>query len=97
MRWRLQPYVVEAATLSGGGCNHIWYRLQPYVAGAVADLEHEGALRVRRVGRVRAARLDAEPQVAHRVLRVVPMQTQGRQICQLLWPRSPKLTEAGRS
>ena len=75
------------------------------MAGAVADLEHEGALRVRRVGRVRAARLDAEPQVAHRVLRVVPvcvedkagLAGQPEQIYPLLWPRSPKLTEAGRS
>ena len=37
MWWRLQPYVVEAATLCdeaatlcGGGCNPMWWRLQPY-------------------------------------------------------------------
>ena len=26
---RLQPCVMEAATLCGGGCNPIWWRLQP--------------------------------------------------------------------
>ena len=28
---RLQPYVAEAATVGGGGCNRMWPRLQPYV------------------------------------------------------------------
>ena len=31
---RLQPYVLEAATLCGGGCNPVWWRLQPYVVEA---------------------------------------------------------------
>jgi hypothetical protein len=34
MWWRLQPYVVEAATLCGGGCDPVWWRLQPYVEEA---------------------------------------------------------------
>ena len=34
MWWRLQPYVVEAVTLCGGGCNPTWRRLQPYVEEA---------------------------------------------------------------
>jgi hypothetical protein len=33
MRWRLQPYAVEAATLHGGGCNSVWY--SSVVAGAL--------------------------------------------------------------
>jgi len=32
IRRRLQPYMAEAATLCGGGCNPMWRRLQPYVA-----------------------------------------------------------------
>eukprot|EP00964_Phaeocystis_antarctica_P090002 scaffold57506_cov62-Phaeocystis_antarctica.AAC.15 len=27
----LQPYVAEAATVRGGGCNRMWRRLQPYM------------------------------------------------------------------
>ena len=32
MQRRLQPYVVEAAALCGGGCNPMWWRLQPYAS-----------------------------------------------------------------
>ena len=32
--WRLQPYVMEDATVCNGGCNRVWLRLQPYVAEA---------------------------------------------------------------
>ena len=31
---RLQPYVLQAATLCGGGCNPTWWRLQPSYGGA---------------------------------------------------------------
>ena len=34
MRQRLQPYVLEAATLCDGGCNHMLWTLQPYVMEA---------------------------------------------------------------
>ena len=34
MRWRLQPYVPEAATLRSRGCNPTFRRLQPYVPEA---------------------------------------------------------------
>eukprot|EP00964_Phaeocystis_antarctica_P067572 scaffold40902_cov68-Phaeocystis_antarctica.AAC.4 len=30
----LQPYVIEAATLCGRGCNPVWSGLQPCVVGA---------------------------------------------------------------
>ena len=32
---RLHPYVPQAATLCGPGCNPMWPRLQPYVAQVV--------------------------------------------------------------
>ena len=42
---RLQPYVAEAATVRGGGCNPRWRRLQPYAAAAATlggrRLQHE--------------------------------------------------------
>ena len=40
----LQPYVVEAATLCGGGRNPMWWRLQPYVVEAAADLREPARL-----------------------------------------------------
>jgi hypothetical protein len=30
MRWRLQPYAMEAATPCDGGCNPMRWRLQPH-------------------------------------------------------------------
>ena len=71
MQRRLQTDVVEAAALCGGGCNPMWWRLQPYVVAAAtlrlvalgqADHLHAGgqpsrALQRRR--RERVARLGA--------------------------------------
>ena len=51
MQRRLQPDVVAAATLRGGGCNPMWWRLQLYVVAAAtlrlvapgqAELLHAG-------------------------------------------------------
>ncbi len=39
--WRLQPYVIEAATLCDRGCNPVCWRLQPYVI-QVQQLAVEG-------------------------------------------------------
>ena len=50
MRRRLQPRVAEAATLCNGGCNLMWWRLQPEVEVAAMSLPCH-RLQVEQVGR----------------------------------------------
>ena len=59
MRWRLQPYAMEAATVCDGGCNRMRWRLQPYGRTSFSARLAEGAGRCRGAGGGSASSTDA--------------------------------------
>ena len=46
MRWRLQPYAMEAATLCDGGCNPMCWQVEAAKAKEAARLLHAEAQRL---------------------------------------------------
>ena len=73
---RLQPYMMEAATLRDGGCNPMRWRLQPYVMEAATPcdggcnptwMEPRSSLARRLPRDVRVASLLGAPAIPHRL------------------------------